>query len=301
MKIVFLFSFISLISQCLDILRDLCYNDSVDYFQARNAMKYVIDHDLHLHSQLSSCSGHPEQTAENLLRYARENGLRHICLTDHFWDEKVEGASKWYQPQNYAHISRALPLPVDDGIRFGFGCETEMDRYLTLGISRETMDQLDFVIVPTSHLHMSGFTIPEDMVSAEDRARYYMERNHALLDMELPFEKMGLAHFTCSLLAKNCAGTRDDILNTISDGQYAEFFERVASKGMGVELNTNVNDASNQAVLRPYRIALACGCTFYFGSDAHTPDALSAARARFEAMAEALGLTENHKFAFVRD
>ena len=25
-------------------------------------MKYIIDHDLHLHSQLSRCSNHPEQT-----------------------------------------------------------------------------------------------------------------------------------------------------------------------------------------------------------------------------------------------
>ena len=38
------------------------------------------------------------------MRYAEEMGLKTICLTDHFWDETVEGASEWYKDQNYGHI-----------------------------------------------------------------------------------------------------------------------------------------------------------------------------------------------------
>ena len=262
-------------------------------------MRYAIDHDLHLHSQLSSCSDHPDQTATNLLKYAKQIGLRHICITDHFWDSRVEGASDWYEPQNYEHIAEILPLPNEDGIRFDFGCETELDKYSTLGIARETMDKFAFIIVPTSHLHMNGFTIPEELTSVVDRAKFYMERNHAILDMDLPFEKMGLAHFTCSLMAKGCEGSRDDIINAISSVQYAELFERVADKGMGVELNMSVDDCTSKDVLRPYRIARDCGCKFYLGSDAHTPGALLKARGRFEAMVEALDLTEDDKFDFV--
>ena len=198
------------------------------------SMKYIIDHDLHLHSQLSACSKHPEQTGENLLNYAKQMGFRHICLTDHFWDSKIVGASAWYKSQNYEHLSQVLPLPTADGITFDFGCETELDKHMTLGIARETIDHFAFVIVPTGHLHMSGFTIDENVTSVAERARIFMERNHALLDMNLPFEKMGLAHFTCVLIAKNSEGGRDDIMNAITDIQYAEFFERVAAKGMGV-------------------------------------------------------------------
>ena len=262
-------------------------------------MKYIIDHDLHLHSKLSSCSRHPEQTTDALLDYAKQMGFRHICLTDHFWDSTVDGASNWYKPQNYDHISQALPLPTRDGITFDFGCETELDKYTTLGISREAMDNFAFIIIPTNHLHMKGFTIDEELVSVEGRAKFFMERNHALLDMDLPFKKIGLAHFTGSLIAKNCEGGRDDIINAVSDTQYAEFFERVAEKGMGVELNTSVSDCSNESAMRPYRIALERGCKFYFGSDAHTPSSLAGALARFEAMAEALNLTEDDKFPFV--
>ena len=261
-------------------------------------MKYIIDHDLHIHSQLSRCSNHPEQTGENLLNYAKQMGFRHICLTDHFWDSKVDGASDWYKPQNYEHLSKALPLPTEDGIVFDFGCETDFDKHFTLGIAPETMDKFAFIIVPTSHLHMSGFTIPEEFTSVADRARFYMERNHALLDMDLPFEKMGLAHFTCPLLAKHSDGGLEDILNAITDIQFTEFFERVAAKGMGVELNTSVSACSVESILRPYRIALDCGCKFYFGSDAHSPNDFTTVRARFEAMAEALNLTEDDKFPF---
>lgn len=261
-------------------------------------MKYIIDHDLHIHSCLSACSGNPAQTPAAILNYARANGFKHICLTDHFGDETVPGASGWYAPQNYAHIKKSLPLPTSEGITFDFGCETEMDRFTTVGISRKVLDELDFVIVPTSHLHMTGFTIGAEDTSVAHRAKYYMERNHALLDMDLPFTKMGLAHFT-SCLDTNCEGRRDDILNAITNADYAEFFERLAKSGMGLELNTPLADASCEAALRPYRIARACGCKFYLGSDAHGPNELAAVRPRFEAIVDALGLTEDDKFAFV--
>lgn len=261
-------------------------------------MKFIIDHDLHLHSQLSSCSGHPEQTSTTLLNYAREQGLRHICVTDHFWDEAVPGASEWYRPQNFAHISQILPLPEAEGVTFHFGCETDFDKFKTLGIRRKTIDKMDFVIVPTSHLHMGGFTIDPADSSVARRATLYMERNHALLDMDLPFTKMGLAHFTCCLLDRGCAGSRDNIMDAITNAQYAEFFERLAQCGMGLEINTSLEDAVNESVLRPYRIARDCGCKFYLGSDAHTPAELLGAHARFAAMVDALGLTEDDKFEF---
>ena len=92
-------------------------------------MRYSFDHDLHIHSQISSCSNHPEQTTERLLQYAKDNSLSTICLTDHFWDETVDGASDWYRPQNYKHIAAAKPLPQGENTRFLFGCETELNKF----------------------------------------------------------------------------------------------------------------------------------------------------------------------------
>ena len=258
--------------------------------------KFVIDHDLHLHSQLSLCSNDPEQTAEALLAYGVCEGLTDICVTDHYWDENVPGASGWYAAQNYAHVAPILPLTQSEGCRFHFGCEIDMDMFCTVGISQKMSDAFEFIIVPTSHLHMTGFTIAPEDCSVQRRAELYLARNHALLDMDLPFHKMGLAHFTCSLMARNCEGSRDDILNAISDAEYAELFARVAKSGMGVELNVNLSDPHSADTMRPYRIARSLGCKFYLGSDAHHPKGLAEARARFEAEIDALELTEADKF-----
>ena len=105
-------------------------------------MKFVIDHDYHIHSRQSLCSGIPEQTPERILRYAQENGIRQLCLTDHFWDETVPGASNWYKIQNYEHISCWLPLPQAEGISFKFGCETDMDKFFTIGVSKENLNKV---------------------------------------------------------------------------------------------------------------------------------------------------------------
>ena len=110
-------------------------------------MRYKIDHDLHIHSFISSCSHDPEQTSERILRYAEENGFSQICLTDHFWDESVEGASNWYSKQNYAHIAAALPLPKSDRVEFLFGAETEMNKNLVLGISKKRFDDFQSFMV----------------------------------------------------------------------------------------------------------------------------------------------------------
>ena len=84
-------------------------------------MKFTFDHDYHIHSQLSSCSADPGQTARVILQYAIDRGLKKICITDHFWDESVDGASGWYKPQNFEHISKIKPLPQADGVEFLFG------------------------------------------------------------------------------------------------------------------------------------------------------------------------------------
>ena len=102
-------------------------------------MNCPLKQDLHIHSNISTCSRDPLQTAERILQYAVENGLDTICLTDHFWDENVPGPIPWYEKQNYAWIAQALPLPQAEGVRFLFGCETELRKDLTLGITRLEM------------------------------------------------------------------------------------------------------------------------------------------------------------------
>ena len=139
-------------------------------------MRYILDHDLHIHSQISLCSNDPGQTSEFLVEYAKKNGLKHIVLTNHYWDENVAGASDWYQMQNYAHISKALPLPNDDEVTMHFGCETEMDQFFTVGISPAVFDKFDFIIIPTTHMHMPLVVPEDDPKTPESRAKLWVQR-----------------------------------------------------------------------------------------------------------------------------
>ena len=159
-------------------------------------MKFRFDHDYHINSQLSLCSGDPEQSNERILQYAKDNGLSEIVLTDHFWDERIPKAPEWYKKQNFDHIKQALPLPQDENVRFLFGAETEFPRYCEVAMARETFDELDFVIIPTTHLHMRGLTITEEDYHSDDaRGRLWGSRMDALLDLDLPFHKIGIAQF----------------------------------------------------------------------------------------------------------
>jgi len=262
-------------------------------------MRYVIDHDYHIHSKISLCSNDEEQTNERILQYAKENNLKKICLTDHFWDETIPVKMNFYELQNYAHIKKALPLPTDESVEFLFGCETEMNRNFKVGISNALLDKLEFVIIPTTHFHMVGFTIKEEnAVSPESRAKIWIERLEALLNMDLPFHKIGIAHLVCPLLAPN----REDylkVLELLPSEKLMELFKKAADLGVGIELNSfdmKFKDEEADTVLRPFKIAKQCGCKFYLGSDAHHPSEFKNTKAVFERAIDLLDLTEEDKF-----
>ncbi len=262
-------------------------------------MQYKVDHDYHLHSYLSDCSNHPEQTPENLLKYAQSNGFDKLCLTDHYWNEDVPGASDWYKLHSYSRLSQALPLPQGKGVEFYFGCETEMDKHFHLGINDKDLERFAFIIVPTTHLHMEGFTIDEKDLSMERKSAVYVERFARLLENDLPFEKMGIAHLTSTLLARQDPDAHIRVVDGVDSETYRQLFAQAAKKGVGIELNIyfdRYTPEQLQRVMRPYQIAKSQGCKFYFGSDAHTPQSLLGRRENFENIAAYLKLEESDKF-----
>lgn len=265
-------------------------------------VRYLADHDFHIHSKLSTCSQDSEQTTQAILQYAIKNGLKHICLTDHFWDDTIPGASEWYQPQNFSHISAALPLPQGPHTIFSYGCETDMDKFFSLGISTSTIDKFDFVVVSTTHLQMEGFTINEGVDTAEERAGLYVDRLDALLDMDLPFRKMGIAHLTSRHIFKGDTYRFVQVIDCVSSEKYNELFAKASRLGIGIELNfPSIGYPQDvlKKILRPYQIAKKQNCKFYLGSDAHHPSDLVYAKANFDHIIDLLELTEDEKFCFI--
>ena len=264
-------------------------------------MAYIVDHDLHIHSYLSACSRNPEQNPERMHRYAVENGLHTVCVTDHFWDDAQGSGAPCYAPENLEEKRNMTgPLPRSDKARVLFGVETEMDRTMRLGLSREHFDCLDFVVIPTTHLNMMGLTLnKQEGGSTQSRANLWIKRLEAVLGMDLPFHKIGIAHLTCTTMAHWSRQTELEIYSKIPDMEIYRLMQQAAAVGLGIELNAcsmNYRPEEEDRILRFYRIAKECGCKFYCGSDAHQPHELDRARSLFEKAVKALDLQESDKY-----
>ena len=138
----------------------------------------------------------------------------------------------------------------------------------------------------------------EDMANTQSRANAWVKRLDAVLGMDLPFHKVGIAHLTCGLIAperQECL----EVLKLIPEEEMKRLFNKAAQLGAGIELNRDdmkFTDQEADVVLRPYRIAKQCGCKFYLGSDAHTNKGLDESKAIFERAVNLLELTEEDKF-----
>lgn len=264
-------------------------------------MRFQLDHDYHIHSQLSLCSNDPEQNTQNILRIAEQLGLRQIVLADHYWDERVRRKIiDFYEVQNFAHISKALPLPQGENCRFLFGCETDMTKYNTVGIPKSRYKEFDMILIPIDHFHMNGFTISKkDYPSIRGQAKRWVERFDYLMHADLPFHKLGLAH-----LATHCMQfpNREKYLQTldaISNDDLYRLFRQAARVGCGIELNLSDMDFADheqERVMRMFHIAKECGCKFYLGSDAHHPDKWEKFVPLYTRAVDILDLHESDKF-----
>lgn len=263
-------------------------------------MKYTYDHDYHIHSNLSLCCHDKGLDPERILLYARNRNLTSIAITDHFWDERVPGASEWYSKQDFAHISKAKPLPEYDGIKFYFGCEVDMDKFGTVGLSKERFDEFDFVLIPTTHLHMKGFTISEeDAGSLERRGALWFERLDKLFSMDLPFHKIGIPHLTCALTVPGDRKGYLELLSSLDEKEMERVFSKAAELGVGIEINAadfNIKPEEYDIVARMYRIAKDKGCKFFLGSDCHAAVNFCYKKAAFELAVDLIGLEESDKF-----
>ena len=259
-------------------------------------MRYIADHDFHIHSTISPCCHDENQTPENILKYAQENGLNKICLTNHLWDEKVKSPADWHPKQQFISISSVLPLPQDENVTFLFGAEADMDYEYNVGVSEERYNELDFIVIPTTHLHLAGNTVKEKIKTPKEAAEHWVKRLEELLKKDLPWHKTGIAHLTCGHIFK---GRTPEVIKLIEEETLYNLFQKCSEKGVGIELNMKtlaLSQEEKKILLRPYFIAKDCGCKFYLGSDSHKLEAFKNTKENFEDIITLLALQESDKF-----
>ena len=126
-----------------------------------------------------------------------------------------------WKKENTAWIRSILPLPQTDSVRFLFGCECDMDMDNVIGVAPQNYDNFDLIIIPTNHLHLSGQTCrgDEDM---KERAALWCSRLDHVLEQNLPFHKVGIAHLTDTGIMAGRGYL--DVLQSISDEDYIRLF-----------------------------------------------------------------------------
>lgn len=232
-----------------------------------------IEHDFHLHTNLSVCASR-EVTAADYVANARRLGLKKLGFSDHFWDAAIEGANEFYQPQHYEHILQLKPeleqLRCDD-IQFSFGCETEYDPFHHgVAITEAVAEQLDFLLVPNSHTHMM---MPKALYEPyQKHADFMMQALEDILDSPVSRYVTAIAH---PFEAVACPYPNQLLIDLIPDDAFKRVFEKMANKGIAFEINVasmrrkTPAEIEQMSQIRMFRLAKAQGCRFLFGSDSH--------------------------------
>jgi histidinol phosphatase-like PHP family hydrolase len=256
-----------------------------------------IDRDLHVHTNLSRC-GKSEATVENCLAAAEKQGIKTIGFANHCWAAEMPNESPWYRGQNIEHVlSIRDQLPNDTrGFRILIGCETEYIGNGIAGLNKELARHFDFVWVPANHFHQKGFVVPEELGSGGPKEVSELLYRRFMETVDLGFAD-GIVH---PFIPLGFLEWEAEILDLITDTMYEDCFKAAVSAGIAVEINAYNGNCKTRTApngfsslyLKIHTIARECGCKFFFGSDAHHPDAIGGYE-RMAAFAESCGIDDS--------
>lgn len=265
-----------------------------------NQQKYIkeygmqIKHDFHIHTSLSVCAKETA-TVEHYFNVAQRLGLNKIGFSDHFWDSSFDAPNDFYRTQDYEHVSRLKPMleNAPEGLNVYFGCEAEYDpKRRDVGITEETAEKFDFIIVPNSHTHMM---MPKDFYEPyEKHAEFMIESYNNILDSKVSKYITAMAH---PFMAVACPYNNGILIDMIPDDTYKRLFDKTANKGIAFEINiSSMHGKTKEQIealsqIRIFRLAKQCGCKFLFGTDSHN-DQRHSSFSNAEFVAEILELKE---------
>lgn len=232
-----------------------------------------LEHDFHVHTHLSNC-GQDSATIEHYVTKARELGIKKLGMADHMWDAAIPGASKWYAPQDFAHISKIreeIASVEHEGIEFLIGCECEYDyAHRGVALSEAVAEQLDFLIVPNSHTHM---TMPKDLYEPHRKhAEFMLQAFYDIINSPVAKYITAIPH---PFMAVCCPYPKAQAIAEITDDEFKRCFDAAANKGIAMEINPNhfcgaLPALYESELMRMYRIIRESGCQFTIGTDSHS-------------------------------
>ncbi|MHC5053116.1 MAG: hypothetical protein ACYTKD_00185 [Planctomycetota bacterium] len=268
----------------------------------------LIDHDLHVHTYLSSCChDSTTQRPAAILRIAAEIGMGTVGFADHVWANPDLETSGWYRAQDETQIARLREdlSRVATDVHVLVGCEAETVAPGAFGITPTFAEELDFVLLACSHFHRRKLVARparEDARGVAVHARdFFISAARSGLATVIPHPLMPCGY----------EGIFDDVAVALSDDEIIDTFAVAAEEGVGVEITTSFLPPkpsegeptgptwSMETPLRLLELAMRAGCLFTFASDAHDLDMLRRL-GELEPFVDRLGLSERHVLPLAR-
>jgi len=243
----------------------------------------AVDHDLHVHTYLSSCCADKDgQTPRKILALAEQMGLETIGFLDHVWTNTQLEPSDWYRPQDQRQIMRLRHdlISVSSSVRVLVGCEADTIAPGKFSITQEFAETLDYVGLSCSHFHMKEFV-------QQPRDNSPRSVGEHLITFFISAARSGLATVIVHPFKPfGYESQYDDAIAALSDAELVDAFSIAAGGGVAIEITTsflppiderNGSPTQTWSIETPLRIlslAKTAGCKFCFGSDAHSLNAM---------------------------
>ena len=234
----------------------------------------IIEQDIHIHTNLSGCAQR-NATVEGYIDFERENGIKTMGIADHLWDDTVpipyQGAEYNANAKTILDFKEKVKKTEFENMKILVGAEAEYDRVNHgLIMSEETAAQLDFLLAPNSHTHITMEKC--DRENDVKHAKFMLNAWYDILSCPVAKYITSMAHpFT--------SGIKESVIKLITDKNFEECFKAAKECNVAIEINSSVieGNAGGNAIasiirteaMRMYTIAKECGCVFTFGTDAH--------------------------------
>ena len=263
-------------------------NNSIDIWNA----------DLHLHTNLSFCA--PADTGvQTYLDLCAAEGVDTIGISNHIYMPEHLRAHGAKEARGAERVLQLMPeienLRKTSRVKILFGCEVETFLGQQPSLAEDEAQDFDYVLLAPSHIMNFRDIYEKFDVSTPDRIRDIMlERFFYACSLDY-----GVPTAICHPLYPIVSGCEEAVVNGISDSVLADCFTAAKESGKAIEIHAclyrdkTALDAEglSPTYLRVLEAAKACGCRFYFGSDAHRAQSFAGKHALLHRAAERVGIT----------
>lgn len=252
--------------------------------------------DLHIHTNLSLCA--PRTTfVESYLPYFEKEGVKTAGISNHI---HAPNKLNTVYPQNINHtlsVKNELEQIKDKtDVKFLVGCEIEYFYGQEPGLNREDCNKFDYVMIAASHI----FNFPDEYahmdLSTPKKVKdliYEQFRRACMLEIDKPAA-------ICHPLYPIACPFEQEVVDSMTDSELGDCFTLAREKNKSVEVHACLYrkktyldaDGISPSYVRLLTIAKECGCKFFFGSDAHEPDAFIGVHEKLGLAARRAGITE---------